>query len=142
MFHAESLGALKMSKWIFFTKNYRLLTGSKHEKNVSLNISFFQITFLDMLLYSIFMENGFESKALRWSRILRPVFLINLEGRQVRSKKIRVSFRGFHSSKDNNFVSCEKSASSFNTGPTRDNPYWTSRRDHFRTDTCIQRKLD
>ena len=36
----------------------------------------------------------------------------------------------------------EKSASSFNTGPTRDNPYWTSRRDHFRTYTCIQRKLD
>ncbi|XP_028398587.1 two pore calcium channel protein 1-like [Dendronephthya gigantea] len=42
------------------------------------------ITFLDMLLYSIFMENGLEAKALRWSRILRPIFVINLEGRQIR----------------------------------------------------------
>ena len=49
----------------------------------------FQITFLDMLLYSIFMENGLESKALRWSRILRPAFIINLEGRQVRNASIR-----------------------------------------------------
>jgi hypothetical protein len=39
------------------------------------------------------MENGIETKALRWSRILRPVFIINLEGRQVRE-------RGFYSSFD------------------------------------------
>ncbi|CAB4015799.1 two pore calcium channel 1-like [Paramuricea clavata] len=53
------------------------------KKNIILTATII-ITFLDMLLYSIFMENGLESKALRWSRILRPVFIVNLEGRQIR----------------------------------------------------------
>lgn len=41
-------------------------------------------TFIDMLMYSIFMETGNQSEGVRWSRVLRPVYLVNLEGRQIR----------------------------------------------------------
>ena len=48
-------------------------------------IFFFQLTFLDMIMYIIFKEAELPVHAIRWTRVFRPLFLVNIsEGRQVK----------------------------------------------------------
>ena len=67
--------------------------------NISLFFSFFcpfsvclQLTFLDMIMYIIFKEAEIPVHIVRWTRVFRPLFLINIsEGRQVRSNWLLVT---------------------------------------------------
>jgi len=46
---------------------------------------FFQLTFLDMILYVIFKEAHLPVHTIRWTRVCRPLFLVNIsEGTHVR----------------------------------------------------------
>ena len=46
---------------------------------------FFQLTFLDMIMYIIFKESELPVHTIRWTRVFRPLFLVNIsEGRQVK----------------------------------------------------------
>ena len=46
-----------------------------------------QLTFVDMIMYVIFREAEMASHTTRWTRVFRPLFLINIsEGRQVHMK--------------------------------------------------------
>ena len=48
-------------------------------------VFFFQLTFLDMIMYIIFKEAELPVHAIRWTRLFRPLFLVNIsEGRQVK----------------------------------------------------------
>ncbi|EDO33014.1 predicted protein, partial [Nematostella vectensis] len=43
------------------------------------------LTFLDMIMYVIFKEAEVDAHTIRWTRIFRPLYLINIsEGRQIR----------------------------------------------------------
>ena len=49
------------------------------------NFLFFQLTFLDMIMYIIFKESELPVHTIRWTRVFRPLFLVNIsEGRQVK----------------------------------------------------------
>ena len=49
------------------------------------NFLFFQLTFLDMIMYIIFKESELPVHAIRWTRVFRPLFLVNIsESRQVK----------------------------------------------------------
>ena len=44
----------------------------------------FQVTLLDMVVYIVLKNTGYSKYAIRWSRVLRPAFIINFsESRQV-----------------------------------------------------------
>ena len=45
----------------------------------------FQATLLDMVVYIVLKNTGYSKYAIRWSRVLRPAFIINFsESRQVK----------------------------------------------------------
>ena len=49
------------------------------------NFLFFQLTFLDMIMYIIFKESDLPVHTVRWTRVFRPLFLVNIsEARQVK----------------------------------------------------------
>ena len=49
------------------------------------NFLFFQLTFLDMIMYIIFKESELPVHTIRWTRVFRPLFLVNIsEARQVK----------------------------------------------------------
>lgn len=57
-----------------------------------------QLTFIDMIMYVIFHEADLKAHAIRWTRVLRPLFLINLsEGRQVSTQHWIVRWEGDNS---------------------------------------------
>lgn len=66
-----------------------------HVTNFTLFSSYFnlfpfysQLTFIDMIMYIIFKEAELPVHTVRWTRVFRPLFLINIsEGRQVRNNK-------------------------------------------------------
>ncbi|CAH3122341.1 unnamed protein product [Porites lobata] len=56
----------------------------RDKKNV-IFLSIIVLTFLDMIMYIIFKEAELPVHAVRWTRVFRPLFLVNIsEGRQIR----------------------------------------------------------
>eukprot|EP00112_Aurelia_sp_Birch-Aquarium-sp1_P004032 Seg1455.3 transcript_id=Seg1455.3/GoldUCD/mRNA.D3Y31 product="Two pore calcium channel protein 1" protein_id=Seg1455.3/GoldUCD/D3Y31 len=55
------------------------------DKKVSIVLGCLLLTLIDMVVYIVLKNTGFSKYAIRWSRVLRPAFMINFsESRQIR----------------------------------------------------------
>lgn len=67
------------------TVNHFFLTSYLVLKQDVYHFLIFQLTFLDMIMYAIFKEAHLPVHTTRWTRVFRPLFLVNIsEGRHVR----------------------------------------------------------